>query len=144
MGWIDKAKEIIGKMRASGKSNEEVKEIVTVAADKATANKQMEQLQQLESKILENTEKTLRDTQVKDEWGEFGRKMFDAANIAGTIIPPNLRVNMYATGGLVWNWNRAEWMMSNNYRKMHGLPMRRRQAMRRNDSNGNRKRANGH
>ena len=39
MGWIEKAKEIVKGLKESGKSEKEISEIIEVAADKATVNK---------------------------------------------------------------------------------------------------------
>lgn len=36
MGWTDKIKDIIGELRASGKNEDEVEELVQQAAEKAT------------------------------------------------------------------------------------------------------------
>lgn len=127
MGWIDRAKDIIGKLRASGRSEAEVEEIITSAADKATAAKAeltpqpvRKQWQQAEiAEMFGLPESVLNTT-------EYDRAM--------QMHMENMRI---AAASL----NVVARHESNNYRRMHGQPMRRRQAVRRNHRNGNRERA---
>lgn len=86
MGWIEKLKDIICGLKASGKSEKEIEQIVQQAADKATV-------------------------------GGYGIKTQDAVDAFTYAVAAQSRYKA-----------RTE---SNNWRKMHGLPMRRKRRVRR-------------
>lgn len=87
MGWIEKMKSIICNLKASGKSEKEIEQIVQEAADKATVG------------------------------GELKSKRQDAADALTYAVAVQARYKAR--------------MESNNWRKMHGLPMRRKRRVRR-------------
>lgn len=130
MGWLDRANDIIGKLRASGRSEAEVEEIVESAADKATAVR------------VELTPQPVRKQRQQPEIAEAFGLQESVLNTtehdrAMQIYMENMRIAAEAAASLRMMARREP----NNYRRMHGQPMRRRQAMRRNDRNGNRERA---
>lgn len=84
MGWIDKVKNIISGLKASGKSRKEIEEIVQQAADKATVRTQ------------------------------------DAMDAM-----------MYAREMMYRHQRQEQRQQANNWRKMHGLPMKRKGSKRR-------------
>lgn len=87
MGWIEKVKNIICGLKASGKSEKEIEQIVQQAADKATVG------------------------------GEPKSKRQDAVDALTYAVVAQARYKA-----------RTE---SNNWRKMHRLPMRRKRRVRR-------------
>lgn len=97
MGWIEKVKDIIGGLRASGKSEKEIEDIVQQESDKATMATAIEA-------------------------GEAFRVMLKSLGFA-TMQMAEAAVALSRAG-----WRQQE---SNNWRKMHGLPMRRKGKRRR-------------
>jgi hypothetical protein len=83
MGWIERMKSIICGLKASGKSEKEIEQIVQQAADKATVG----------------------------GGSEYGIKAQDAVDALTYAVAAQARYRV-----------RTE---SNNWRKMHRLPMRR-------------------
>lgn len=95
MGWIEKVKEIICGLKASGKNKKEIKQIVQQAADKATVG-----CDDLGFAIAKS--------------GVKARDAMDAFAYALTALEKYKKMKE-----------------SNNWRKMHGLPMRRKRRVRR-------------
>lgn len=94
MGWIEMIKDIIGGLRASGKNEKEIEDIVQQASDKATIKAGKKEVE-----------------------GKSERDAVDALYYA-------LEVMRIASKG-------QRQQESNNWRKMHGLPMRRKGKRRR-------------
>lgn len=109
MGWIEKVKGIICGLKASGKSEKEIEQIVQQAADKATVGG--------EAKDRYYFETTIRIDNVVREMRKCGIKVRDALDAFAYAVAVQGR---YET--------RKE---SNNWKKMHGLPMRRKRRVRR-------------
>lgn len=112
MGWIDRMKDIIGRARASGKNEEEVKAIIQQAADEATVTTAIKETQSKVAAAFGVPEKVLRDMPYIDEWKEYERQMAAVAYASRYV----------GTAARITTAKRRE---SNNYRKMHGLPMKR-------------------
>lgn len=111
MGWIEKVKSIIERLRKSGKSEKEIETIVQQASDKATV------------------------TQTVEHVGEAIRMMNEGAKQARDVMDAFL----YAAKAMsVYNARKN----TNNWRRMHGLPMRRKVNRRKRRERG--KRADNH
>lgn len=106
MGWVEKVKNIICGLKASGKSEKEIEQIVQQAADKATikAARESDELARISVELSKAT-------------GTFARDATDALIYAMQVI----RVDSI----------RQQRQQANNWRKMHGLPMRRKGKRRR-------------
>lgn len=139
MGWIDVLKETVKGLRTAGKNEQDIKEIITEAADKATATKGIDTaaggdkgviltlsaegtaLSNMQAKIASEfgvPEKVLRNTPELDEWNEYHRKQMTSARDA-------LDALIYSHGLAAQAARARIRQESNNWRKMHGLPMRR-------------------
>lgn len=101
MGWIEKAKEIVKGLKESGKSEKEISEIIEVAADKATVNKDVIKEQFVGKEEIE----MIADTMIKI--GETAEQVATAISKMCSWFGTDKKND------------------TNNWRKMHGLPMRR-------------------
>lgn len=99
MGWIEKVKNIIGGLRASGKSEQEIEDIMQQAADKATV---------------------VTPEEVDDTVAEIAVGL---ARMAGTFARDAMDAMCYAMQAFQQQGGSRQ--QTNNWRKMHGLPMRR-------------------
>lgn len=98
MGWIEKVKEIICGLKASGKNKKEIKQIVQQAADKATVG--------------------------CDDLGFVIAK-------SGVKARDAMDAFAYVAYALAVRERYEKIKETNNWRKMHGLPMRRKRRARR-------------
>lgn len=119
MGWIEKIKDIIGGLRASGKNEKEIEDIVQQAADKATV-----------AGVFRVPEKLLTAPEYEQQYqifakaaGEAMKRLKEKINEAGMTAG-----QVAATIRKMYSVRQQE---SNNWRKMHGLPMRRKGKRRR-------------
>lgn len=115
MGWMDKVKDIIERLRGTGKSKQEIGMIVQQAMDKATVTRQVEQAM----------------TAIADGVRKMGESAEKARSAMDAFV--------YATRALCVCDTRKE---TNNWRRMHGLPMRRKTNRRKRRERG--KRADNH
>lgn len=113
MGWIDKVKDIIVGLRASGKNEKEIEEIVQQATNKATIKVEQKGIEEKLAETSVNMAKAM---------GTFARDAVDSLCYA-------LEVMQIASKGwngtLKDNIRRQQRQQTNNWRKIHGLPMRR-------------------
>lgn len=116
MGFVEVVREIIGKLRKMGKTKEEIFEVVKAAADKATIK----------------AEDKGKEEHAKQELRIGG---IDALTYAlqktGITVQDAVRVMARMNNG--YNWQKT-----NNWRKMHGLPMRRKSGRRKRSGKGKR------
>lgn len=124
MGIMNMLKSVIERFRASGKTEKEISSIIEEAADKATVNR--DALQKKEYKRPEITVTTSAE--------EF----VEAVMRTGVTIE-QAKTAILKMSDLQRGKNRQN---TNNWRKMHGLPMRRKQKVRKKHERG--KRADGH
>lgn len=110
MGWISRVKDIIDRLRESGKSEDEVKEIVMQESDKATVAVAFGM-----PEVLLTTQECVQQYEYfASAAGEGMRRLADEIRNAMEQAAAAFRM----THGI----RQKE---SNNWRKMHGLPMRR-------------------
>ena len=117
-------KRIIERFRASGKTENEISSIIEEAADKASVNRDA-----LKKKEYKKPEITV--TTSAEEFVEAVMRMGVTMEQAKTAI---LKMNSLQ--------NEENRKNTNNWRKMHGLTMRRKQKVRKKHERG--KRADGH
>lgn len=120
MGFVEAVREIIEKLRKTGKTKEEIFEVVKEAADKATIK--------AEDKGKEERAKQKSRIDGIDA-------MTYALQKAGIAVQDAMR----AIGRMNKVYCRKS---TNNWRKMHGLPMRRKSGRRKRSGKG--KRADSH
>lgn len=121
-------KGIIDRFRALGKSDKEVSDIIEAAANKATVNPDVaktEKQEKLEIKV------------------EMTAKVFIEEVLQTGVTMEQAKTAILKMSGSRNARNRKD---TNNWRKMHGLPMRRKQKVRKRNGkrNGKRKRADCH
>lgn len=109
MGWIDVLTDMVKGLRATGKSEKEIKAIVEQAADQATVNRAKRDSEP--ETVWKKENDYLRDMPPVDEMDEYNRQH------------PPVSVVISAAGRA--SLEAAVRRESNNWRKMHGLPMRR-------------------
>lgn len=118
MGWIEKVKEVIAGLRRKGKNEQEIETIVQQASDKATV------------------------TQAVDRVGEAIRMMEKSATNARDVMDAFVyaarAMSVYARAMSVYDSRKN----TNNWRRMHGLHMRRKVNRRKRRERG--KRADNH
>lgn len=116
MGFEEKVKNVIMRLRAAGKTEKEVSETILLAAERATVTKKIE------------------PPEYSEKIKAAGESLQDAFQKAGITVREAV-----ATFECIYRPRRQE--RSNNWRKYHGLPMkrskggRRRGDRKRNDSN---------
>ena len=112
MGWIDKVKTIIEKLRGTGKNEREIEEIVQQAADKATVAQAVDRIQEVQQTLNKSAEQAeSRMAEGIERMGESAKRARDAVDAFVYAVQAMEKTNV-----------RKE---TNNWRKMHGLPMRR-------------------
>lgn len=124
MGFINAVKGIIAKFRAAGKSEKEISGIIETAAEKATVNRghlKKDEFPKPEIKVESSTE-------------AFRRAILELGITTEQAKEAICKMG-HAKG-------REERRNTNNWRKMHGLPMRRKQKARKRHER--RKRADCH
>lgn len=117
MGFVEKVKNVISKLRAAGKTEKEVSEIIEQAAEAAT--------------VLKKTEPPEHPEKIKAAGGE---------NLQDALLKVGISAKEALTAfESIYRLRRQE--KSNNWRKYHGLPLKRskggkrRGDGKRNDSN---------
>lgn len=98
MGWVEKVKGIIERLKASGKSKGEIADIVQQAADKATVTREVERAV----------------TAIADGVRQMSESAANARDAFDDFIKVAKTIGVYDTR-----------KNTNNWRRMHGLPMRR-------------------
>lgn len=126
MEWIERVKGIIGRLRRNGKTESEIEEIVQQAADKATVTQEMERSQaeaevatmfRALSELLTSPEFEQQYLFFAKAAGEAMRRIIDKIREAG------MTAEQVAAALRMMHGSRQQ--ESNNWRKLHGLPMRR-------------------
>lgn len=114
MGWIDKVKTIIEKLRGTGKNEREIERIVRQAAEVATVTQAADKIQEA-AKAIKQSERlaAIRIAEGIAEMGVMSQRARDALDAFAYAVRAMERITV-----------RKE---TNNWRKMHGLPMRRKQ-----------------
>lgn len=117
MGFVEKVKNFVSKLRAAGKTEKEVQKIITQAAETATV------LKKTESPEHPEESKAAGGESLQDALSKAGISVREALTALESIYRPRRREK------------------SNNWRKYHGLPLKRskggkrRGDRKRNDSN---------
>lgn len=112
MEWVDKVKDIIGGLRASGKSEKEMEDIVQQASDKETVTV---------AEAFKIPEKLLTAQEFEQQYRTF-------AEAAGETMRQLIKkINEV----VIRTMHSVRQQESNNWRKMHGMPMRRKGKRRR-------------
>lgn len=127
MGWTDILTDMVKGLRATGKKEKEIKEIITTAADKATVNQLVQQMQErvinacgIPATLATSAEgrtacerQMAAVTETARKAGTNARDALDAMSYAVNAMRAATPIKIYFS------------RESNNWRKMHGLPMRR-------------------
>ena len=111
MGWIDKVSEVIKRLKESGKGEQEIEQIVHHAAEAAT--------------VTQNAPAASPDGQVNHHAGDA----VDAFIYAVEALKGEATKYAELT-------DRQDRRKTNNWRRLHGLPMHRERAVRRSERNG--------
>lgn len=124
MEWIEKVKGIIGRLRRNGKTEPEIEEIVQQAADKATVTQEMERSQAEVATMFRAPSELLTSPEFEQQYlffakvaGEEMRRIIDKIREA-----EQAEEQVAAAPRMLHSSRQQE---SNNWRKLHGLPMRR-------------------
>lgn len=120
MGFINVVKGIIAKFKAAGKTENEISEIIEEAAEKASVNKEVLNKRQYEKPEIK-TESSIE---------AFRREILRLGITAEQAAEAIRRMGR--------SKGREERKNTNNWRKMHGLPMRRKQKARKRHERGKR------
>lgn len=134
MGWIEKIKSIVCGLKASGKSEKEIEQIVQQAADKATVGGK-EEIRPIpplfDSRYMEQARMGMASS-FGIPASVLGIRHREPPVFTSAMQPirPQDAVDafVYAVAAQTRYKARTE---SNNWRKMHGLPMRRKRRVRR-------------
>lgn len=129
MGWIDKAKEEVMKLRKYGKSEQEIESIVHRAADAATVK---------ENSPAAVTEKEYRERHSTTDAVDSMRYMQTMPIMIGVDMGAGDKSSSFTI--TVGNNSRE----TNNWRRLHGKPLHRIRAIRRSERNGKADRKDGH
>lgn len=134
MGWIEKVKSIICGLKASGKSEKEIEQIVQQAANKATVGGK-EEIRPIpplfDSRYMEQARMGMVSSfGIPASVLNIQHREPPVFTSAMQPIRPQDAVDafVYAVAAQARYKARTE---SNNWRKMHGLPMRRKRRVRR-------------
>lgn len=124
MEWIEKAKGIIGRLRRNGKSEPEIEEIVQRAAEKATVTQGVVRSQAEVATMFRAPSELLTSPEFEQQYlffakaaGEAMRRIIDKIREAGMTAEQ--------VAAALWMMHGSRQQESNNWRKLHGLPMRR-------------------
>lgn len=120
MGFVEAVREIMEKLRKTGKTKEEIFEVVKEAADKATIKAEDKWKEECEKQELRND----GIDALTYAFQKGGIAVQDAVRAIGRMNKVYCRKS------------------TNNWRKMHGLPMRRKSGRRKRSGKG--KRADSH
>lgn len=124
MGWIERVKEVITALRASGKEENEVKEIVQQAADRATVRPKLERGLTDVAAEFGISKEVLTTPEYEQQYETFAMMASDAIQeMFKKIREAGLTAEQVETAMQMMHGSRQQ--ESNNWRKMHGLPMRR-------------------
>lgn len=124
MEWVEKMKGIIGRLRRNGKTESEIKEIVQQAADKATVTQEMVRTQAEVSAAFGVPSKLLVSPEFEQQYLFFAKAAGETMQrIIDKIREAGMTAEQVAAALRMMNGSRQQ--ESNNWRKLHGLPMRR-------------------
>lgn len=124
MAWIEKVKGIIGRLRRSGKTEPEIEEIVQQAADKATATQEMVRTQAEVAAAFKVSNEPLALSEYEQQYMLFAKAAGEAMRrIIDKIKEAGMTAEQVAAALRMMHGSRQQ--ESNNWRKLHGLPMRR-------------------
>lgn len=130
MGWIDVLRDTVKKLMQAGVKEQEIEQAITTAADKATVTKGMRYLPPIDEMDEYNrTHPPVSITISKEGFAEYARQMAAVGKVAkkaGTNTRDAVDAMCYA----VEAHRVAQHRQSNNWRKMHHLPMRRKRGER--------------
>lgn len=118
MGWIDYLKDVVKGLRATGKSEQEIEKMVSNAADKATVTPPVVVTISAEGRAAFERQMAAV-AEVAKKAGTDARDAVDAMSYA--VDAMRTAASFGTTASLKTYFDRE----SNNWRKMHGLPMRR-------------------
>ena len=118
MGIMSIVKNVIEHFRKAGKTEKEISSMIEQAADKATVNKG----------ITEKKEYKKPEIKAKTTAEQFVEAVMQTGVTAEQVKTASLKMS-----GSQGCTNRRD---TNNWRKMHGLPMRRKQKARRKHERG--------
>lgn len=124
MEWIEKVKGIIGRLRRNGKTEPEIEEIVQQAADKATVTQEMERSQAEVATMFRVPSELLASPEFEQQYLFFAKAAGEAMRrIIDKIREEGITAEQVAAALRMMHGSRQQ--ESNNWRKLHGLPMRR-------------------
>lgn len=124
MEWIEKVKGIIGRLRRNGKTEPEIEEIVKQAADKATVTQEMARSQAEVATVFRAPSELLTSPEYEQQYMLFAKAAGEAMRrIIEKIKEAGMTAEQVAAALRMMHGSRQQ--ESNNWRKLHGLPMRR-------------------
>lgn len=124
MEWIEKVKGIIGRMRRNGKTEPEIEEIVQQAADKATVTQEMQRTQAEVTTAFRVPSEPMASSEYEQQYVLFAKAAGEAMQrIINRIREAGMTAEQVAAALRMMHGSRQQ--ESNNWRKLHGLPMRR-------------------
>lgn len=124
MEWIEKVKGIIGRLRRNGKSEPEIEEIVQRAAEKATVTQGMVRSQAETATMFRAPSELLTSPEFEQQYLFFAKAAGEAMRrIIDKIREAGMTAEQVAVALRMMHGSRQQ--ESNNWRKLHGLPMRR-------------------
>ncbi|WP_455618836.1 hypothetical protein [Eisenbergiella sp.] len=124
MEWIERVKGIIGRLRGNGKTEPEIEEIVQQAADKATVTQEAEQTQAKVAEAYGIPCELLTSPEYEQQYAFFAKAAGEAMRrIIEKIREAGMTAEQVEAALRMMHGSRQQ--ESNNWRKLHGLPMRR-------------------
>lgn len=124
MEWIEKVKGIIERIRRNRKTEPEIEEIVQQAADKATVTQGMERSQAEVATMFRAPSELLASPEFEQQYLFFAKTAGEAIQrIIDKIREAGMTAEQVAAAFRMMHGSRQQ--ESNNWRKLHGLPMRR-------------------
>lgn len=124
MEWIEKVKGIIGRLRRNGKSKPEIEEIVQRAAEKATVTQGGVRSQAEVATMFRAPSERLTSPEFEQQYLFFAKAAGEAMRrIIDKIREAGMTAEQVAAALRMIHGSRQQ--ESNNWRKLHGLPMRR-------------------
>lgn len=129
MEWIEKVKGIIGRLRRNGRTEWEIEEIVQQAADKATVTQEMERSQAEVATMFRAPSELLTSPESEQQYLFFAKAAGEAMRIIiDKIREAGMTAEQVAAAFRMMHGSRQQ--ESNNWHKLHGLPMRRKRRKR--------------
>lgn len=124
MEWIEKVKGIIGRLRRNGKTEPEIEEIVQQAADKATVTQEAGQERAKVAEAYGIPSEWLASPDYAQQYVLFAKAAGEAMQrIINKIKEAGMTAVQVEAALRMMHGSRQQ--ESNNWRKLHGLPMRR-------------------